>query len=129
MLYEVITYVNSFRTTAAGLPMLDFSYNNDPVKNDQGVAIDAAYTPDQGNLDPRLDWSVGRRGIPYWDWGLHTGADWVRDQSYAGPYSPKKQVYAKSQEGVWTEVGNWTSGYTANGYRMIRYADVRNNFV
>jgi len=117
-------YVNSFRTTAAGLPMLDFSYNNDPVKNDQGVALDAAYTPDQGNLDPRLDWSVGRRGIPYWDWGLHTGSDWIRDQSYAGPYSPKKQVYAKSQEGVWTEVGNWTSGYTANGYRMIRYADV-----
>ena len=117
-------YVNSFRTTDNGLPMLDFSYNNDPVKNDQGVAIDAAYTPDQGNLDPRLDWSVGRRGIPYWDWGPHTGADWIRDQSYSGPYSPKKQVYAKSQEGVWTEVGNWTSGYTANGYRMIRFADV-----
>jgi len=117
-------YVNSFRTTSAGLPMLDYSYNDDPVKSDQGVAIDADYTPDQGNLDPRLDWSVGRRGIPYWDWGLHTGADWVRDQSYAGPYSPKKQVYAKSQEGVWTEVGSWTSGYTANGYRMIRYADV-----
>ncbi|MEL6805526.1 MAG: RagB/SusD family nutrient uptake outer membrane protein, partial [Bacteroidota bacterium] len=28
------------------------------------------------------------------------------------------------QEGNLTEVGNWTSGYTANGYRMIRYADV-----
>ena len=24
----------------------------------------------------------------------------------------------------YTEVGNWTSGYTANGYRMIRYADL-----
>ncbi len=75
-------------------------------------------------VDPRLDWSVGRRGIPYWDWGVHTGSDWIRDQSYAGPYSPKKQVYKKSQEGKYTEVGNWTSGWTANGYRMIRYADV-----
>jgi hypothetical protein len=67
---------------------------------------------------------VGRRGIPYLDWGPHTGSDWIRDQSYAGPYSPKKQVYRKSQEGNLTEVGNWTSGWTANGYRLIRYADV-----
>jgi len=117
-------FVNSFRTTAAGLPMLDNSYNNFPVKNDQGLTPSQPFTPDDGNLDPRLDWSIGRRGIPYWDWGKHTGADWVRDQSYAGPYSPKKQVYKKSQEGQYTEVGNWTSGWTANGYRMIRYADI-----
>jgi hypothetical protein len=117
-------FVNSFRTTAAGLPLLDFSYNADPVKSDQGVAITAAFVPDAGRLDPRLDWSVGRRGIPYWDWGKHTGADWIRDQTYSGPFSPKKQVYKKSQEGTYTEVGNWTSGYTANGYRMVRYADL-----
>lgn len=118
-------FVNSFRT-AGGLPLLDNSYNSaaNKVKNDQGVAIGAAYTPDAGPLDPRLDWTVGRRGIPYWDWGKHTGNDWVRDQSYAGPFSPKKQVYKKSQEGQFTEVGNWTSGWTANGYRMIRFADV-----
>ena len=117
-------FVNSFRTTSAGLPLLDNTYNADPVKNDQGVPVSAAYTPDAGRLDPRLDWSVGRRGIPYWDWGKHTGADWIRDQTYSGPFSPKKQVYKKSQEGTWTEVGNWTSGWTANGYRMIRYANL-----
>lgn len=129
-------FVNSFRTSG-GLPLLDFSYNTLPVKNDQGLAAnpahdavtglaytDAAFTPDAGPLDPRLDWSVGRRGIPYWDWGLHTGADWIRDQTYSGPYSPKKQVYKLSQQGKFTEVGSWTSGYTANGYRMIRFADV-----
>jgi hypothetical protein len=121
-------FVNSFRT-AGGLPLLDFSYNLQPVKNDQGLPKAPAtgpdpFVPDAGPLDPRLDWSVGRRGIPYWDWGKHTGADWLRDQTYAGPYSPKKQVYKKSQEGLYTEVGSWTSGFTANGYRMIRYADV-----
>jgi starch-binding outer membrane protein, SusD/RagB family len=116
-------FVNSFRTSG-GLPLLDFSYNNQPVKSDQGIAVSAPYTPDAGPLDPRLDWSVGRRGIPYWDWGKHTGMDWIRDQTYSGPYSPKKQVYKKSQEGLYTEVGNWTSGWTANGYRMIRYADL-----
>lgn len=116
-------FVNSFRT-AGGLPLLDGSYNNTPVKNDQGLAIDDPFTPDDGTFDPRLDWSVGRRGIPYLDWGPHTGADWIRDQTYSGPFNPKKQVYKKAQEGVITEVGNWTSGWTANGYRMIRYADV-----
>jgi starch-binding outer membrane protein, SusD/RagB family len=116
-------FVNSFRTEN-GLPLLDFSYNDDPVVSDQGLDIDDPFTPDAGPLDPRLDWTVGRRGIPYLDWGIYTGQDWVRDQSYAGPYSPMKQVYRKSQEGQFTEVGNWTSGWTANGYRLIRYADV-----
>jgi len=116
-------FVNSFRTSG-GLPLLDDSYNTQPVLNDQGLTPAQPFTEDAGPLDPRLDWSVGRRGIPYLDWGVHTGSDWVRDQSYAGPFSPKKQVYRKAQEGTQTEVGNWTSGYTANGYRLIRYADV-----
>jgi len=116
-------FVNSFRTKD-GLPLLDNTYNNFPVVNDWGLRPSDPFTEDAGPLDPRLDWTVGRRGIPYWDWGEHTGSDWIRDPSYAGPYSPKKQVYKKSQEGQYTEVGNWTSGWTANGYRMIRYADI-----
>ena len=121
-------FVNSFNTVD-GLPMIDlaaqtYSYNTVMVTSDQGIAPADPYTEFAGELDPRVDWSAGRRGIPYWDWGIHTGQDWIRDQTYSGPYSPKKQVYKQSQEGSLTEVGNWTSGYTANGYRMIRYADV-----
>lgn len=116
-------FVNSFKTSG-GLPLLDNSYNDDPVKSDQGLAVGDPFVEETDPLDPRLDWTVGRRGIPYLDWGPHTGQDWIRDQSYAGPYSPKKQVYKKSQQGQLTEVGNWTSGWTANGYRLIRYADV-----
>lgn len=117
-------YVNSFRVDASGLPIANYAYNQTPVVNDQGLTPSDPFTEDTGTFDPRLDWSVGRRGIPYLDWGDHTGQDWVRDQSYAGPYSPKKQVYKQSQEGTFTEVGNWTSGWTANGYRFIRYSDV-----
>jgi hypothetical protein len=116
-------YANSFRTSG-GLPLLDNSYNTLPLVDDQGLTSAQPFTPDAGPVDPRLDWSVGRRGIPYLDWGPHTGQDWIRDQSYAGPYSPMKQVYKKAQQGTLTEVGNWTSGWTANGYRLIRYADV-----
>ncbi|HNV29955.1 MAG TPA: RagB/SusD family nutrient uptake outer membrane protein, partial [Cyclobacteriaceae bacterium] len=102
------------------------SYNSaaNALTDDQGKVPKDAYAPDLRSVDPRLDWTVGRRGITYLDWGVMTGSDWIRDQSYAGPYVPKKQVYKKSQEGALTETGNWTSGYTANGYRLIRYADV-----
>jgi hypothetical protein len=116
-------FVNSFRTVG-GLPLLDGTYNLDPVKSDQGLNFSNPFVEDAGALDPRLDWAVGRRGIPYFDWGIVTGSDWVRDQTYAGPYSNKKQVYKKSQERVLTDITNWTNGLTANGYRMIRFADV-----
>jgi starch-binding outer membrane protein, SusD/RagB family len=116
-------YVNSFRTSG-GLPLLDNTYNSSPIKNDFGLTPADPFTEDAGPIDPRLDWSVGRRGIPYWDWGIVTGSDWIRDPKYAGVYSPKKQVYKKSQEKTLTDISSWTSGLTANGYRMIRYADV-----
>ena len=115
--------VNSFRT-AGGLPLLDGTYNANPVKSDMGVAADKPFTPDAGPLDPRLDWTVGRRGIPYLDWGAHPGISWIRDQSNGGPYSPKKNVYYKSQEKVLTDGSSWTNGLTAINYILIRYADV-----
>jgi len=116
-------FVNSFRTDVSGLPFLDNSYNGEKVTNDQGIVSADPFTEYAGQLDPRVDWSVGRRGINYWDWGEHPGYSWIRDQTFSGPYSPKKQVYKQSQEGTLTEVGSWTSGWTANGYRLIRYAD------
>ena len=119
-------FVNSFRTTAAGLPLLDKSYNSpaNEVKNDQGIASAAPFTPDAGNLDPRLDHTVGRRGIPYLDWGPHPGASWIRDQGNGGPYAPKKNAYFKSQAGKLTDGTNWASGLTATNYKIMRFADV-----
>ena len=117
---------NSFRVNATGLPLLDGSYNSsaNALKNDQGVQSSAAFTPDAGPVDPRLDWSIGRRGIPYLDWQPHPGLDWIRDQSYAGPYSPKKFVFYKSQDKTLTDGSSWTDGYSAINYNIIRYADV-----
>jgi hypothetical protein len=56
---------NSFRTVA-GLPILDGTHNSpaNELKTDQGVTAEATFVPDAGPLDPRLDFSVGRRGIP-----------------------------------------------------------------
>ena len=118
--------VNSFRTDANGLPLLDGSYNSagNEVKNDMGLESTDPFTPDQGNLDPRLDWTVGRRGIPFLDWGIYPGKSWIRDQGNGGPYAPKKLSYYKSQEGKLTDGTSWTSGLTATNYKIMRYADV-----
>jgi hypothetical protein len=92
---------------------------------DQGVAADAAFTPDSGPVDPRLDHSVGRRGIPYLDHGNHPGIAWIRDQNYGGPYSPKKFIWSKAEEasnGV--DKSSWTPGYSALNVPIIRFADV-----
>ncbi|MBC8984284.1 hypothetical protein H9X96_00680 [Pedobacter sp. N36a] len=55
-----------------------------------GIKGAEPFQPDQGTLDPRLDWTAGRRGIPYLDWGNYPGETWIRDQRYGGPYGPKK---------------------------------------
>ncbi len=117
---------NSFRTDAAGLPLLDNTYNLPglALTTDLGLASDEAFMPDTGNLDPRLDHSIGRRGIPFLDWGIHPGRNWIRDQAYAGPYSPKKFSYYQSGIGVENDVSAWTPGYTAVNYNILRFADV-----
>jgi starch-binding outer membrane protein, SusD/RagB family len=119
--------VNHFKTdSATGLPDLD--HFNDPgtdVTNDQGLLSSDPFTPYGGTLDPRLDWTVGRRGIPYLDWGVNPGnvpAGWIRDQASFGPYNPIKNVFLKSQEGTYTET-SW-SVWTALNINLVRYADV-----
>lgn len=116
---------SSFRTQD-GLPLLDNSYNDagNALVNDQGLGGGDAFTPDAGPVDPRLDHSVGRRGIPYLGWGAHPGFPFIRDQPYAGPYSPKKFVYYADQEGSLSDGTSWTRGYGSMNYNIIRFADV-----
>jgi len=116
--------VNSYRTDAAGLPMMDvYNLPANAVKSDLGVSPTTAFTPDAGNLDPRLDWTVGRRGIPYLDWGNHPGAAWVRLQSYGGPYAPKKNVYWQYNQDKYKDPNSWAPGSAIN-IVLIRFADV-----
>ncbi len=103
--------VNAFKTDANGLPVANFNADDIPGVNS------ATY---KENLDPRLDWTVGRQNIQFLDWGLH-GAIYVRDQGYAGPYSPKKNVPYKAEVGVRTTAN---PRFNTNNYRMIRYSHV-----
>ncbi len=117
--------VNSYKVDATtGLPSFD-NYNAAPqVTSDEGIPITTNFTPYPGTIDSRLDWAVGRRGIPYLDWGLHQGISWQRDQAYGGPYNTKKNVYYKSQKGTLTDGSFWASTVTAINTNLIRFADV-----
>ncbi|MEP7269821.1 MAG: RagB/SusD family nutrient uptake outer membrane protein, partial [Saprospiraceae bacterium] len=72
---------NAFKTDAAGLPLLDI-WNDGKGVND-GIATNVY----DGNLDPRIDWTIGRPGVPYLDWGPHSVL-WIRDLSVNGVFSP-----------------------------------------
>ena len=103
--------VNSFQTNADGLPMPNSNMSDVPGTNSASF---------KGNLDPRLDWTVGRTNIQFLDWGLHDPI-YIRDLSYAGPFSPKKNVPYKADVGVRTTAN---PRFNTNNYRMIRYAHV-----
>lgn len=112
---------NAFKTTA-GVPDVA-NYNATDIDNDQGIASADAFTPYAGNLDPRIDYTVGRRGIDYNGYGEHVGFDWVRAQPDAGPYLPKKNVYKSGETGT-MGTGNWGQQFAGLHYHIMRYADV-----
>ncbi len=123
--------VNAFKTDVNGLPMMDASGNDTSnvtnMTNDMKIASSAPFVPYQGTVDPRLDWSVGRRGVPYLDWGVDPGADWVASESFGGPYINIKNMFKSSEQGE--GFGGIISSYyyvgnSAVNYNIIRFADV-----
>lgn len=112
--------VNAYQTDGeTGLPLFD-SYHLTPIKNDQGLTSSEAFTAHDGPLDPRLDWNVGRRGIPFLDWGIHPGMAWIRQQNTGGPYSVIKNIAWQARVDTDRENGHATN----NPYNLIRFADV-----
>lgn len=122
--------VNAFKTDVNGLPMMDASGNDTSnvtnMKNDDGIPSSTAFVPYQGTVDPRLDWSVGRRGVPFLDWGVDPGQSWIYDQTFGGPYLNIKNMYKQSELGIAYNpyIGYDYEGNGAVNYNIIRFADV-----
>lgn len=121
-----IDLANAFRVDADGLPLFD-AYNDDDFANDYGINSDEAFTVDTTTpVDPRLDYTVGRRGIDYNGFGEHVGKEWIRAgfSDISGPYLPKKNVYQASEVGTSRGSGAWGQEHSGLNYNIIRYADV-----
>lgn len=118
---------NAYKTDENGLPMHD-TFNNENLPNDMGLEDWDYFEPYTGPLDPRIDWTIGRRGVPYLDYNYgepNPGKSWINDQFFGGPYTPIKGVYRFDQQGTYSEY--YTNGYllsSAVNYNLIRYADV-----
>lgn len=116
--------LNAYQTDGAGLPLLD-TYNQTDVASDYGIASSAPFTMHTGPLDPRVDYTVGRRGIDYNGYGAHVGQDWIRAQpaDISGPYLPKKNVYW-SGEADNQGTGSWGQQHSGVNYHIMRFSDV-----
>ena len=117
--------VNAFKVDpVTGLPLFT-TFNNVDLKNDAGITSDQEFVPATDAVDPRLDFTVGRRGIPYKDWGINRGSNWIRKQSEGGPYMPaSKPFFNKSQRFSLSTTTGWQTGINANNYRYLRYSHI-----
>ena len=134
---------NAYETGPDGLPLLD-TFNDADIKNDygqpsfvtdaNGVVEDAdgnpvltEFTPFAGNLDPRIDYTMGRRGIDYNGYGINVGQAWIRSTTAdigSSPYLSKKNVYQFDEIDVNQGVGEWGQQRSGINYNIMRFADV-----
>ena len=119
-----IDLVNAFKVDANGLPMLDNSYRTNPYISDLQAAGDkSGYKLDTTiRFDPRLDYTVARRGVQFRDWGVMPGDGWIRDPAFSGPFLAQKHTINRSEFGSQTVSGaEYVTGLNVN---VIRLADV-----
>lgn len=114
--------VNFYRVDATGLPLALANPSATGSWNAQNDSLTATSTASVA-LDPRLDWTVGRPGVPYKDWGP-ASLSWIRQIAYGGPYSPKKNVHEKSS-GAENKSGGWAPAQQNSvAMHIFRYADM-----
>ncbi len=98
--------VNAFATDADGLPYL----------NGESVTVDGNY---DGNVDPRLDFTVGRIGFPFRGYTYTSG--WCRAYDVYGEYSGKKGLIDPNSSDM---VQGYPWGASGLNFCLIRYADI-----
>ena len=109
---------NAFRVTPAGLP----DFNNYHASYFPSSFDPNFQVPTQISVDPRLDYTIGRQGIPYRDWGIMEGNSWVRNLGNSGPFVPYKYLTDASQIAAHTQAG--ASNLNDLIINIIRLADV-----
>lgn len=95
--------VNAFKVTSDGLP----------ANSNENLT-------DSDPVDPRIDITLGRPGIPYKDLNILYEANWARDLATYGEFSPKKRIVSANSAyhlQVWPYV-------SALNYYIIRFGEV-----
>jgi hypothetical protein len=79
------------------------------------------FVPTDHLLDPRVDWTIARRGIDFLGWGIHPGNDWIREQNNGGPYMTKKYMHFKSEQNLNNNGPGFNNG---KNYRLYRLTNI-----
>ena len=113
--------INAYQTDANGLPVFDYQQRPDYGK----VVFDAdgGYSLDNvnGNVDPRLDFVVGRPTIRYKTYAEKACGLWVRNSDAYG-YNNTKRFWLSPESPNATQ--GWPWGASALNWQIIRYADL-----
>ena len=117
---------NAFRTDENGLPYLN-GYNGDEIIG-RLDGVDEDFPIYKGNVDPRLDLTLGRIGM-YWRSNLGNAGqtyvyneNWCRNYGLYGQFSGKKPYPAPYNPDV--EIGIVPWGASTLNYMIIRYSDI-----
>lgn len=108
---------DAFQVSNDGLPILN---DNDRVHlaTDMGIASDEEFIPTDHLLDPRVDWTIARRGVDFLGWGIMEGMSWIREQSNGGPFMTKKYSLHFKNKSL-NEYGNGAeNGQNTRAYRL-----------
>ncbi|MDR2496408.1 MAG: RagB/SusD family nutrient uptake outer membrane protein [Tannerellaceae bacterium] len=120
--------VNSYQVNADGLPYLNGEYrakasvtvrNTDEDTNKEILSVN----DDDVEIDPRLDFAVGRYGLPYKDYG--PAKNWVRDPTNGGIFMPKKHVYSQAEADAGLGRSGMNAGWAPGSAMNIQYLSVR----
>ncbi len=115
---------NAYKTDANGLPYLD-TFQDDLLLEDYTLLDTEPFTPTTQALDPRVDWTIARRGIPFLDWGPMSGSDWIQDELGMGPFLNKKIMFYQRNKGTLSITSHgWAPGLNANNFRLFRLGHV-----
>jgi len=105
--YATQNLADAFLTDANGLPY---------INNASSAHVSASYT---GNVDPRLDFTMGRIGFPFRG---HTYTEkWCRTKDVYGEYSNKKCCADPDDDRV---IRIWPWGGSPLNWCFLRYADI-----
>jgi hypothetical protein len=112
--------IEAFQVDASGLPIIDPAARP-AVASDMGVSSTEDWTPPTTTFDPRMDWTVMRRGVDFLGWGICEGASWIREQSNGGPYMQKKFMQTFEEQNSLVEGRGFNNG---KNYRAITLGHV-----
>jgi len=102
--------VDAFATDENGLPYID-------KKNPNGEVLSNGLY--YGNVDPRLDFTVGRIGFPFRGHTYTKG--WCRAYDIYGEYSNKKNICDPADPRM---ISGWPWGGSPLNFCLIRYSDI-----